>query len=111
MKTFRDLVFQKHPSHIDGVQARIDFDNGYGVSVVQSKYTYGGDRGLFELAVFKDGHIHYDNPVAQGDVVGYLREEDVTDAMHVVQKFENKKEEVKNDPDFMYNWIRSKSGK
>jgi len=85
MKTFNDLVFESHFS--GGVNARIDFDNGYGVSVVKSLYTYGGDRGLYELAVFKDGDIHYDNPVAQGDVVGYLREEDVTDAMLVIQKF------------------------
>jgi len=85
MKTFNDLVFEPHP--YGGVNARIDFDNGYGVSVVKSLYTYGGDRGLYELAVFKDGDIHYDNPVAQGDVVGYLREEDVTDAMLVIQKF------------------------
>ena len=110
MKTFKDLVFKTHPMG-SGIIAREQFENGFEVSVVKGPHTYGGDRGLYELAVWKDGQIHYDNPVAQGDVVGYLREEDVTDAMHVVQKFENKKEEVKNDPDFMYNWIRSKSGK
>ena len=89
MKTFKDLDFQPHPNmgHAAGVQARMDFENGFGVSVVQSPYTYGGDRGLYELAVFKNGHIHYDNPVANGDVVGYLRPEDVTDAMLVIQKF------------------------
>lgn len=89
MKTFKDLVFETHlnPRHESGVQARMDFDNGYGVSVVKSPYTYGGDKGLYELAVFKDGHIHYDNAVANGDVVGYLRPEDVTDAMLVIQKF------------------------
>ena len=89
MKTFNDLEFNSHPNlgHIGGVQARMDFDNGFGVSVVQSPYTYGGDKGLYELAVFKDGQIHYGNAVANGDVVGYLREEDVTDAMKVIQKF------------------------
>ena len=35
MKTFRDLEFVAHPSHIEGVQARITFDNGYGASVVK----------------------------------------------------------------------------
>jgi len=110
MKTFKDLVFKAHPMG-SGIIAREEFDNGFAVSVVKGPHTYGGDRGLYELAVWKDGQIHYDNPVAQGDVVGYLREEDVTDAMYVIQKFENKKEEVKHDPDFMYNWIRSKSGK
>ena len=91
MKTFKDLEFKQHPSSIDGfdmgVQARLEFDNGFEVSVVKGPHTYGGDRGLYELAVFKDGEIHYDNPIANGDVVGYLREEDVTDAMLVIQKF------------------------
>jgi hypothetical protein len=72
-----------------GVMSRIQFDNGYGVSVVKTPYTYGGDRGLYELEVLdSNGELHYDNPVANGDVVGYLRKEDVTDAMLVIQKFQ-----------------------
>ena len=56
MKTFKDLDFQPHPNmgHVGGVQARITFDNGYGASVVRSQYTYGGDKGLYELAVPED---------------------------------------------------------
>jgi hypothetical protein len=87
MKVFEDLEFRMIPSKDGGIHATMDFENGFGVSVVQSPYTYGGDRGLYELAVIKDGDIHYDNPVAKGDVVGYLRPEDVTDAMLVIQKF------------------------
>ena len=91
MKTFKDLEFKQHPSSITefdmGVQARLEFDNGFEVSVVKGPHTYGGDGGLYELAVFKGGELHYDNPVPNGDVVGYLREEDVTDAMLVIQKF------------------------
>ena len=86
MKTFKDLKFEDHPIN-DGVIAKMEFDNGFGVSVVQSPYSYGGDRGLYELAVWKDGEIHYDNKIANGDVVGYLRPEDVSDAMLVIQKF------------------------
>jgi hypothetical protein len=87
MKTFKDLEFEPHSAGIGGVMSRIQFDNGYGVSVVKTPYSYGGDRGLYELAVLdSDGRLHYDNPVANGDVVGYLREEDVTDAMRVIQK-------------------------
>ena len=88
MKTFKDLVFKTHPNlgHIGGVQARIQFDNGYGASVVRSQYTYGGDKGLYELAVFgKDGHITYDTPITN-DVIGYLRPEDVTDVMEKIQQ-------------------------
>lgn len=87
MKTFKDLEFTEHFHHLGGMQARMDFHNGFGVSVVKSPFTYGGDKGLYELAVFKDGHIHYDNDIAKGDVVGYLRPEDVSDAMLVIQKF------------------------
>ena len=87
MKTFNDLVFQPHPNfgHAGGVQARLDFDNGFGVSVVKSQYTYGGDKGLYELAVFKDGNITYDTPITN-DVIGYLRPMDVTDVMEKIQQ-------------------------
>ena len=87
MKTFKDLEFKKHSLHVDGIISRIAFDNGYGASVVKHQYSYGGNKGLYELAVLdSNGNLHYDNPVAQGDVVGYLREEDVTDAMLLIQK-------------------------
>ena len=87
MKTFNDLEFNPHPTGMGGILARADFDNGFDVTVVQTPYTYGGDKGLYELAVWKDHTIHYDNPVSNGDVVGYLREEDVSDAMLVIQNF------------------------
>ncbi len=86
MKTFKDLEFVEHPSHIGGVQARIQFDNGYGASVVKTPYSYGGDRGLYELAVLdNDGHLTYATPVTN-DVIGYLRDIDVTDVMEKIQQ-------------------------
>jgi hypothetical protein len=87
MKTFKDLEFNSHPNlgHIGGVQARITFDNGYGASVVRSEFTYGGKEGLYELAVFgKDGHISYDTPITN-DVLGYLKEEEVTKILEQIQ--------------------------
>lgn len=86
MKTFNDLVF-KEITPERGIQAREEFKNGYGVSVVKGPYTYGGNDGLYELAVFKDGELHYDNPVAMGDVRGYLTEEEVDQLMMEVQSF------------------------
>jgi hypothetical protein len=68
------------------VQARIQFDNGYGASVVKTPYSYGGDRGLYELAVLKDDELHYDNPVANGDVRGFLTEDAVTELLIQIQK-------------------------
>jgi hypothetical protein len=86
MKQFKDLEFVKHPNHIEGVQARITFENGYGASVVKSEYTYGGKDGLYELAVLdSDGNLTYATSVTD-DVIGYLRPEDVTDVMAKIQQ-------------------------
>jgi hypothetical protein len=86
MKTFNDIVFKTNPMGADfGIVSRTQFDNGYEVSVVKSPYTYGGDKGLYELAVFKDGEITYATPITD-DVIGYLRPEDVTEVMTKIQQ-------------------------
>ena len=86
MKTFKDIVFKTSPMGEDfGIVSRTKFENGYEVSVVKSPYTYGGNKGLYELAVLKDGQICYDTPITD-DVIGYLRPEDVTDVMEKIQK-------------------------
>jgi hypothetical protein len=86
MKTFKDLEFEPHAAGMGGVQARITFENGYGASVVKTPHSYGGDRGLYELAVLgTDGHLTYDTPVTS-DVIGYLRDIDVTDVMEKIQQ-------------------------
>jgi hypothetical protein len=85
MKQFNDLQFKQH-RELNGVVARITFDNGYGASVVKHQYSYGGDKGLYELAVLdKDGELTYDTPITD-DVIGYLREQDVTDVMVKIQE-------------------------
>jgi hypothetical protein len=85
MKTFKDLKFKQHPS-ADGIISRITFENGYGASVVRHEYSYGGKDGLYELAVLNsDGELCYDTPVTN-DVIGYLRDIDVTDVMEKIQQ-------------------------
>ena len=85
MKTFKDLEFKQHPS-ADGIISRITFENGYGASVVRHEYSYGGKDGLYELAVLNsDGELCYDTPVTN-DVIGYLRDIDVTDVMEKIQQ-------------------------
>ena len=86
MKTFNDLEFVPHAAGMGGVMSRIQFENGYGASVVKTDYTYGGDKGLYELAVLdSEGHLTYSTPVTD-DVIGYLRPEDVTDVMEKIQQ-------------------------
>lgn len=83
MKTFDDLEFKKH--HITVRQAVMEFDNGYGVSVVTGPIAYGGDLGLYELAVLKGASLCYDTPITN-DVIGYLTPVEVSAYMGKVQK-------------------------
>jgi hypothetical protein len=85
MKTFNDLEFVPHSAGMGGVMSRIEFENGYGASVVKTPYTYGGDKGLYELAVIRNDELCYDTPITN-DVIGYLRPEDVTDVLAKIQQ-------------------------
>jgi hypothetical protein len=86
MKTFNDLEFVPHAAGMGGVMSRIQFENGYGASVVKTDYTYGGDKGLYELAVLdSNGSLTYSTSITD-DVIGYLRPEDVTDVMEKIQQ-------------------------
>jgi hypothetical protein len=87
MKTFKDLEFESLTDEfISGKRARVQFDNKYGASVVSHTFSYGGNQGLYELAVLFEDEIHYDNPVAAGDVRGYLSEEEVSELLIEIQK-------------------------
>ena len=67
MKKFEDLEFKilDDAPHMFGKQAKLQFDNGFGVSVVSHTFSYGGKDGLFEVAVLdKDGKLTYETFVA-----------------------------------------------
>ena len=84
---FSDLQFQPH-SIGNGVQAKHFFDNGYGISVVRFKRSYGYEEGLYESAVLKgteeDFHICYDTVIAD-DVLGHQSEEEVEVLLYEVE--------------------------
>lgn len=84
MKEFKDLKFKHRESNF-GVQARLDFPNGYGVSVIKGQYSYGGPEGLYELAVMKNGSLCYTTPVTD-DVEGHCDEMRITELMKQVQE-------------------------
>ena len=90
MKTFKDLEFEKHGLG-EGIQSKLSFDNGYGVSVVRTSWSYGGKDGLYELAVLdENGYLTYNTSVTN-DVIGYLTEDEVSDVMEQVQNLINDK--------------------
>jgi len=79
-----------HPMGV-GTQTVYRFDNGYGASVVQTPYTYGGDRGLYELAVIKfngeDFCLCYSTPITD-DVIGHLSENEVDNLLTNIESLE-----------------------
>ena len=93
MKTFKDLEFHNSEDYDGGIYAFEIFDNHFDVSVIKNKYSHGGDKGLYELAVIymspdmKESKIHYDNEVAQGDVRGHLTEDEVSELIEQVYNF------------------------
>lgn len=85
MKTFKDLEFNPVDSY-GGVQAIIQFDNGYGASVVKHRFSYGYSYGFYELAVLDiQGNLCYTTPITS-DVLGYLSEHEVTKILKDIQK-------------------------
>ena len=82
---FHDLLVDVEETENDvtgSSQVIFKFSNGWGASVVQGPYTYGGPDGLFELAVLdSNGRLNYDTPVAPDDVLGYLTTEDVKEKL------------------------------
>lgn len=55
------------------------------VSVIRSSMTYGGDEGLFELAMLRDDKCCYDTPITD-DVLGWLEVEDVLEVLEKVMR-------------------------
>ena len=84
-------LLMQHPNYVKqesvngGVQLLYDCANGYGASVVQHDFSYGGKKGLFELAVLMDGYICYDTPITDG-VLGWLKVSDVLEVLDKIKE-------------------------
>lgn len=78
----------------DGVQKLYRFENGYGASVVRNSHSYGGSKGLWEIAVIKwtdqyvcgvGWRLCYSTPITK-DVIGYLGEDQVNTILSFIKK-------------------------
>lgn len=68
----------------------VAFSNGYAASIVNGPHTYGGSKGLFEVAVMYDGQLVYDTPVTN-DVIGYLDFQGVADTLKKIENLPYRK--------------------
>ena len=85
--TFKELKFEDiSETHGAGAtQVYVEFKNGYDVSVVNHKHSYGSEKGLYEIGVFFNNHMV--DPADWGDTVkGWQNESDVQDWINVIKK-------------------------
>jgi hypothetical protein len=68
-----------------GYQKFVEFDNGYTASVVSNDMSYGGDSGLFEIAILYNDSIVYDTGITE-DVIGFLDFDGVIQTLDSIRK-------------------------
>jgi len=66
-----ELVIFGDPTDVDYRRLSFQFPNGYIASVIRTPFSYGSDRGLWEVAVIYQGRVVYDTPITD-DVIGHL---------------------------------------
>ena len=74
----------------NGVGLLVEFENGYGASIVCHDRSYGGPfeigkSNLYELAVLYDGHLCYDTPITS-DVLGWQTIEEVNETLNKIKE-------------------------
>ena len=87
MKTFADAKF-KINENISGICGTIDLNNGYEISIIMGKTSAGGNKGLWEIAVFPINSAFsismkcFDNR----DFIGYLTFNELEEKIIEIQK-------------------------
>ena len=66
----------------------IEFDNGYGLSIVRHENSYGGTRGLFEIMLIRNGEPYSLPPITNEDdtVNGFLTRSKVEEIIATVEE-------------------------
>jgi len=100
VKVFKDLVF--HKNRTGGINSRMDFDNGFSISVIAGKMAYSTPRedkdspddfSAFEIAVFEtngDWATKQFVPDHHDDVLGWQDRGQINALMLLIQS-KNKK--------------------
>lgn len=95
MKTFKDLEFKPHPNG-EGIISRLNFDNGFALSVIAGGPFYSTPRrnsndpdffSAFEVAVFTpDGEFTREFfPDSYDDVLGWQDREEINALISKIQ--------------------------
>jgi hypothetical protein len=87
----RVAEYTETPSH-GGQQKTWHFVNGYGASVIRHQYSYGANKGLWEVALLKGDDLYYirenANMTVFDDVVGYLNDPEVDNLLQMIANWD-----------------------
>ena len=83
MTKFEDLKFKTHAENDVQAWAKV---NGYEVSIIRNALSYGGDKGLYEIGVYKGGTNKMCDPLGWGDdVKGWLLPSEVIEQLELIK--------------------------
>ena len=89
--TFKELEFSdiSETHGEDAIQAYVELPNGFDVSIVKHKGSYGNEKGLYEIGIFDAQRRGVDamcDPLDWGDTVkGWLAPEDVDKELELLE--------------------------
>jgi len=84
----REFLVESNDNVNGGIQKIYKFPNGYGASVIKGPYTYGGKKGLWELAVLKGEELCYDTDITS-DVIGHLNDPEMDAILRQIERLPN----------------------
>ena len=84
MIKFKDLVFSKHPNGFAETQAKVQFPNNYGASIIFGSGAYTNSNKPYEVTVLKNGKLCCDTEITD-DIPGYQTEADVEKTLEQIQ--------------------------
>lgn len=86
----------------------VQFDNGYGASIVSHDGSYGGPRGLFEIALIDaNGDIIHGHPLmGHSGVIGWLDFENVVEVLNEIKKLPKRDSDEKR-PLITASWMEA----
>lgn len=71
--------------HGNSMQHTYKFPNGYGVIVIQNKYSEGYKEGLYELAVLEKWGLCHNAPIIS-NAIGYLSADEVAKHLQRIEE-------------------------
>ncbi len=84
-----DLLTFKDSETPKGVFTTVKFPNGWGASIVQNDFSYGGKSNLFEIAVLdSEGNINSQTDITD-DVCGWCDDKDVDRILSAISKLDS----------------------